>query len=176
VTAVTTHARLYRYVGPADLLALVVSGGGGARLDSVESFDAWVSLRTAEELAEPFTFVVDAGGVLRVASRRSEHVVCASGGPVSAAGEITFREVTAGWSVSEVTNQSTGYCPDPACWPTVAAALERAGLTHPAGFTVEVVFRRCPACRDLNIVRENDFVCVFCEAELPPDWNVNIPA
>ncbi|GEC07984.1 hypothetical protein SSP24_56390 [Streptomyces spinoverrucosus] len=36
--------------------------------------------RSVEELAEPFTFVVDTEGALRWAPRRSEHVVCAGGG------------------------------------------------------------------------------------------------
>lgn len=176
VTAVTTRAKLYRYVGPADLLALVVPGAGDARLDSAEAFATWASGRSAEELAEPFTFVVDGRAVLRLAPRRSEHVVCAAGEPVLAAGEIAFRAGAIGWSVSEVTNQSTGYCPDPSCWAAVAAALERAGLIHPAAFTAEVVFRRCPECRELNIVREQDFVCVFCDADLPAIWNVDVSA
>lgn len=37
-----------------------------------------------------FTYVVDAGGGLRLADRRSEHVACAGGRAVLAAGEITF--------------------------------------------------------------------------------------
>jgi hypothetical protein len=111
--------------------------------------------------------------MLRLAPRRSEHVVCAAGAPVLAAGEIAFRRVDEAWSVAEVTNQSTGYCPDPTCWPAVSDALELAALAHPQGFTVEVVFRRCDSCRELNIVREGDFVCVFCDGELPVVWNVD---
>lgn len=49
---------------------------------SAVDFDEWVSTRTAGELAESFTFVVDASGNLRLAPRRSEHVVCAGGGRV----------------------------------------------------------------------------------------------
>ncbi|WP_308364746.1 hypothetical protein [Streptomyces sp. ISL-86] len=75
--------------------------------------------------------------------------------------------------VSEVSNQSTGYCPDLSSWPAVADALDAAGIEHPVGFTHEVVFRRCPACRHLNIVREEDFVCVFCDEALPHEWNVD---
>jgi hypothetical protein len=40
---------------------------------------------------------------------------------------------TAGWVVSEVSNQSTGYCPDLSCWSAVASALDRAGLERPDG-------------------------------------------
>jgi hypothetical protein len=45
-----------------------------SRLVHPADFDAWVSVRTAEELSEPFTFVVDQIGALRLAPRRSEHV------------------------------------------------------------------------------------------------------
>lgn len=140
---------------------------------SAADFDEWASARTAEELSEPFTFVVDQAGVLRLAPRRSEHVVCAGGGMVLSAGEISFREESGRWAVDEVTNQSTGYCPDVSSWPAVAEALDRAGIVRPSGFTHEVVFRRCPSCRQLNIVREEDFVCVFCDEVLPQEWNVD---
>ncbi|WP_371614576.1 hypothetical protein [Streptomyces sp. NBC_00454] len=129
-----------------------------------------------EELADPFTFVVDAAGVLRLAPRRSEHVVCAAGEAVLGAGEIGFRQESGRWAVDEVSNQSTGYCPDVGSWPAVAEALDRAGVARPSGFTHEVEFRRCPACRQLNIVREGDFFCVFCDEALPREWNVDRPA
>ncbi|MFF4243424.1 hypothetical protein ACFYY2_02990 [Streptomyces sp. NPDC001822] len=58
-------------------------------------------------------------------------------------------------------------------WPAVARALERAGLGGPPGFTRDMVFRRCPGCQEHNIVREDDFVCVFCGSELPEAWNVD---
>ncbi|MFE9929625.1 hypothetical protein [Streptomyces sp. NPDC005533] len=169
--------RRYRYVGPAELRALVRPGNEGRRIRSAADFDAWASASastsTRTEPAEPFTFVVDTAGVLRLAPRRSEHVACAGGGPVLSAGEIGFRRESGRWAVHEVSNQSTGYCPDPGSWPAVADALDAAGLAHPPGFTHEVVFRRCPACRELNIVREDDFVCVFCDGALPRKWNVD---
>lgn len=169
----TGVARLYRYVGPEDLLGLVSAGALGQVIASADDFRTWAGVRGVGELAEPFTFVVTGGGMLCLAPRRSEHVVCAGGAPVLAAGEIAFDPDLARRSVVEVTNQSTGYCPDPGCWPTVAAALDRAGLRHPGGFTIEVVFRCCPGCSQLNIVREQDFVCVFCDADLPAEWNVD---
>ncbi|MFI2350821.1 hypothetical protein ACH492_28095 [Streptomyces sp. NPDC019443] len=163
----------YRYVGPADLGALVRPGAEGRSIHSVADFDDWASTLAAVELAEPFTFVVDSAGVLRLAPRRSEHVVCAGGGPVLGAGEMSFRKEPGRWVVGEVSNQSTGYCPDITSWPAVAKALDAAGIEHPSGFTHEVVFRRCPACGRLNIVREEDFVCVFCDGALPQEWNVD---
>ena len=116
------------------------------------SLAGWLAGRGRGDLAEPFTFVVALDGVLRLAPRRSEHVALAGGQDVLAAGEMAFAAAGAGWRVAAVTNQSTGYCPDPDCWPAVAAALDRAGIPHPGGFTDRVVFRRCPDCGERNLV------------------------
>jgi hypothetical protein len=102
-------------------------------------------------------------------------VVCAGGGAVLSAGEIRFREESRRWTVGEVSNQSTDYCPDVSSWLAVAEALDRIGIARPSGFTHEVVFRRCPSCQQLNIVREEDLVCVFCDPALPHEWNVGGP-
>ncbi|MFI1400975.1 hypothetical protein [Streptomyces sp. NPDC020681] len=163
----------YRYVGPEDLRALIRTGGEGESVRSQADFDEWASRRTAEELAEPFTFVVDTAGALRLAPRRSEHVVCAGGEMVLSAGEISFQVESGRWAVMEVSNQSTGYCPDISSWQAVAEALDRAGVGRPSGFTHEVVFRRCLSCRQISIVREADFVCVFCDEVLSQEWNVD---
>ncbi|WP_314251421.1 hypothetical protein [Streptomyces sp. DSM 40907] len=164
----------YRYVGPAGLRALVRPEGEGRSIRSAAEFEDWASGPAAAELSEPVTFVVDRAGVLRLAPRRSEHVVCAGGGTVLSAGEITFGRESGRWMVRAVSNQSTGYCPDTSSWPAVADALDAAGLgLRPVGFTHEVVFRRCPDCAQLNIVRDEHFVCVFCDASLPPAWNVD---
>ncbi|WP_328794303.1 hypothetical protein [Herbidospora solisilvae] len=165
--------RSYRYVGPPELAALIRPGGEGRRIGSTADLDDWADGLVPGELAEPVTFVVDLDGLLRVASRRSEHVACAGGGRVLSAGEMSFSRESGLWTVAEVSNQSTGYCPDTSSWSAVAEALNRAGLRHPAGFTHAVVFRRCPRCRELNIVRERDFVCVFCGSDLPEVWNVD---
>lgn len=140
----------YRYVGPPDLRALVRPEAEGRSIHSAADFDDWASTLAAVELAEPFTFVIDSAGVLRLAPRRSEHVVCAGGGPVLGAGEMSFREESGQWVVGEVSNQSTGYCPDISSWPAVEKALDAAGIDHPSCFTHEVVFRRCLACGQLS--------------------------
>ncbi|EFL19226.1 hypothetical protein [Streptomyces sp. C] len=165
--------RGYRYVGPGELRALVRPGGEGRCVRSAADLHDWLRAAAPGERAEPFTYVVDGAGVLRLAPRRSEHVACAAGGPVLAAGEMGFREESGQWRVDAVSNQSTGYCPDTGSWADLAAALDTAGIAHPAGFTHPVVFRRCPGCREVNIVREGDFVCLFCDAELPRTWNVD---
>ena len=91
----------------------------------------------------------------------------AGGWDVLAAGEMTFVPAGSGWHVVEVTNQSTGYCPDPDSWPAVGRALDRLAVQHPGDFTDKVVFRRCPTCGERNIVREDDFTCGLCDSALP---------
>jgi hypothetical protein len=172
---VISGQRRYRYVGPPDIAAAAAQGRAGRLLRSAEEFSAWIASVSAPELVEPFTYVVDSTGVLRLAARRSEHVACAEGGEVLAAGEIAFERRPSGWSVSEVSNQSTGYCPEPSCWPAVAAALDRMGVDHPGRFTSEFVFRRCAGCGELSVVKEDDFACYVCGRELPQSWNVDQP-
>ncbi|KOX37514.1 MULTISPECIES: hypothetical protein [unclassified Streptomyces] len=167
------RGRSYRYVGPVELKAAVRPGESGRRIGSAADFADWAAERSMVELAEPFTFVVGMDGVLRLAPRRSEHVACAGGDTVLSAGEIGFTREAGRWTVDEVSNQSTGYCPDVTSWGGVARALDAVKLQRPSGFTHEVVFRRCPNCQERNIVREDDFVCVFCGSDLPPAWNVD---
>ncbi|MER6996961.1 hypothetical protein [Streptomyces sp. NPDC000410] len=168
------HApRRYEYVGDPGILAAVQPGSEGRVIRTAADIDTWMPERDSDEPAEPFTYVVDVAGHLRLAPRRSEHVACAGRGWVLGAGEISFRRQGIGWAVTEISNQSTGYCPDLASWPAVAEALDHAGLIRPDGFTHEFVFRRCEDCGELNVVREDDFVCVFCGEDLPRHWNVS---
>lgn len=165
--ALVAEVRRYGYVGPAELYEQVY-GPDSVELDSPAS---WLARQDPRELAEPVTFVVAVDGVLRLGPRRSEHVALARGQEVLAAGEIRFVADGDGWRVAEVTNQSTGYCPDPNSWPAVAAALEREGVPDPGDFTSKIIFRRCPGCDERNIVRDDDFTCALCGSALPPQWN-----
>src|SRR5207248_2652277 len=108
--------------------------------------------------------------------RRSEHVACAGGEPVLSAGEVTF-SISSDVRVVNVTNQSTGYCPQPASWPAVASALAKAGLDAPAGFDPAYEFRRCICCNGLSIIKDAVFECPECGAALPLMYNaqVNMP-
>ncbi|MFI0374141.1 hypothetical protein ACH35V_40320 [Actinomadura sp. 1N219] len=146
---------MYAYVGPAELLGRVRPGMEGKPITSPADVRALPQ-------DEPFTYVVGLDGTLRIAPRRSEHVACAGGRNVLAAGEITFD----GTAVTEVSNQSTGYCPGAESWAAVADALDRAGLERPDGFTTAFVFRHCPECGELNVVKDEHYVCVFCDTDL----------
>ena len=119
------------------------------------------------------TFVIDEAGWLRIADRRSEHVACAGGRPVRSAGEMTFAVRRSGASVTWVTNQSTGYCPEPNSWPAVEAALARTGIAAPDGFSQAFDFRRCPCCGSINIIKDGVFECAVCSTPLPGVWNLD---
>lgn len=173
VACVNGGSGAYRYVGPVDLVKLVRPDAVGEVMRSFTDFTRWIAARSAAELAEPFTFVVDLDGFLRLAPRRSEHVLCAGGGPVLSAGEMGFAVQGGRWMVDRVSNQSTGYCPDTRSWAAVTAALERTELAHPERFTDEVVFRRCAECGERSVVKDGDFACVFCGGDLPTHWNVD---
>lgn len=165
--------RVYTYVGPADVKAMVADSPAGTALTDLSTLAQWHAAQPSDERDEPFTYVVGLDGVLRVAPRRSEHVACSAGASVLAAGEIAFEGSDGRWSIASVSNQSAGYCPDVTCWPSVAAALDRLGVDRPAAFTAEILFRRCLACEEITIVRDGDLVCVFCEADLPAAWNIS---
>lgn len=165
-------ARSYRYVGPEHVRAGAAGAAGGAAIDDEGELARWLAGHAGEveQGAVPATFVVSLDGVLRLASRRSEHVACAGGQPVLAAGEMFF-EHRPPVRVVAASNLSTGYCPEPASWDAVAAALDRAGVGHPGRFTSEFAFRRCDECGERNLIKDDHFVCAICGADLPADWN-----
>jgi hypothetical protein len=172
---VAQMARIYQYVGPDDIRERAATAPAGFPVRSAADVRAWA----ADTGQQPdrrgliaVTFVVDEQGSLRVADRRSEHIACAGGGPVLSAGEMFIRLSAAGAQVVEVTNQSTGYCPEPESWPAVASALDAIGVPHPGRFTQEVVFRRCPVCGERNVVKDGWFICGLCGADLPEKWNL----
>jgi len=161
----------YTYVGPEEIRRSVASFPAGSAIASLRDLETWL-VANPDALEEGATYVVDLQALLRLAPRRSEHVACAGGEEVLAAGEIRFQKRGSQLAVAEVSNQSTGYCPDTDCWAAVALALGRTGMTPPPGFTHEVIFRRCARCGERNLVKEGWFVCVFCDADLPAGWNV----
>ncbi|SFQ13104.1 hypothetical protein SAMN04489713_122128 [Actinomadura madurae] len=168
--------RRYGYVGPAEILQQVQAGRHGEAITSHHDLAIWLAQQAAQDREEPFTFVIDLTGTLRLAPQRSEHVICAGGEAVLSAGEITLTQDRDRWVVSEISNQSTGYCPDVSSWQAVAAALGRAGLDHPTAFSHPITFRRCPQCHQRNIVKDDHYVCAVCETPLPDYWNMDEPA
>jgi hypothetical protein len=157
-------------VGPEEIRARAVGAAPGAPIPSPESLRSWLRGQSESVTGEGgwATYVVDLSGRLLVAPRRTEHVACASGAAVLAAGEIQF---TTDAHVAAVTNNSTGYCPAEHCWAAVQSAMDSAGLSHPSVFTFVAHFRRCPRCGERNLVKDDWYFCALCDAELPRDWN-----
>lgn len=167
-------ARLYHYVGPAGIAARVAGRPGGTQIGSAADLVSWcvaAGQKPDRGGLIAVTFVIDADGQLLVADRHSEHVACAGGGPVLSAGEMFLSVASERVEVIEVSNQSTGFCPEPESWSVVAAALDRASLPHPVRFTTEITFRRCQVCGERNVVKDGWFVCGVCGADLPAGWN-----
>ncbi len=166
----------YKYVGPIDLLELVKTVSKGVKVSSHLDVIHWVK-DTDQEIDHDSqviaTYIVDLDNNLLIADRHSEHVVCAGGEDVLSAGEITFSVEGSTVKVIEVTNQSTGYCPEPESWPYVKEALDKAELESPDSFGREFIFRRCEKCGLLNVVKENWFVCVGCDEDLSKLWNAS---
>jgi hypothetical protein len=165
--------KLYHYVGPKQIADRVKDGAAGYKIRSPEDVRAWVR-NTAQNLSHGTviaTFVVDASGLLTVADRRSEHVMCAAGQSVLSAGEITF-VIGDTIDISEISNYSTGYCPEPESWSAVAFALSQAMLVVPKGLTLVCEFRRCVACGNLTLIKDGAFDCGSCGMDLPATYNV----
>ncbi len=167
--------RIYRYVGPRKIADRVLGAPLGVRVESPNDILRWIR-DTGQELDAGgcviATFVIDDAGWLRIADRRSEHVACAGGGAVCSAGEMTFAASRDRVGVSWVTNQSAGYCPEIESWPAVQAALTKAGIAAPDGFSKAHCFRRCVPCGSINIIKDGVFECSVCAANLPADWNL----
>jgi hypothetical protein len=157
----------YNYVGPDDLLALVCPETCGTLIMSPQDILNWASQHN-EVIA---TFVIHKEGHLCLADRHTEHVACAGGNAVLSAGEMTFFLTGSQIEVTYVTNQSTGYCPEPTSWPAVAKALDKLGISHPNQFSYEFIFRRCMRCQTINIIKDEWYVCAVCGSELSRFWN-----
>jgi hypothetical protein len=94
-------------------------------------------------------------------------VSLAGGEAVRAAGELRLERRAEGWVATDVSNQSTGYCPDSSCWDAVSAALDALEVARPDGWTSVFRFRTCAKCGEVNVVKDDWLVCGVCEADLP---------
>jgi hypothetical protein len=166
--------RIYRYVGSVEIAQAVVGIPPGFLIHNHSDVATWFNT-TNQKIGRDglvvATFIITLEGKLCIADRHSEHVVCAAGNPILSAGELTLELSNQTFSVSSVTNQSTGYCPEPESWQVVAIALKNTGLNIPNGFNPVFQFRRCPNCNAINVIKENILECAICEAELPEFWN-----
>jgi hypothetical protein len=140
-------------------------------IDSITALRAWWEEEGRADPERVATFVVMPDGALRLAPRRSEHVACAGGGDVLAAGELGFEERAGTLRVVLATNLSTGYCPPVESWDALARALDASGIARPATWTTAFEIRRCPECTERNVIKDDWWECAICGAELPRRWN-----
>lgn len=109
--------KLYPFVGPRDLLNGISNKTPGREITDLRTLQMWLTEhRIGKDFVIPATFVIDRTGQLRLSDRRSEHVVCAAGESVRSAGEVFFNVLNDIPEIEEITNQSTGYCPEPESW------------------------------------------------------------
>ncbi len=161
----------YKFIGDKELLKLVKSELKGTLISSIADTYNWITKtnqkkdNNSEIIA---TFVIDTEAKLRINDRHSEHIVCANGEMVLSAGEITFEMYKNNVvQISQITNQSTGYCPSVGSWYAVKLTLDKTNIKFPEYFTTEFHFRICNKCNQINVIKENYFVCLNCENELP---------
>ncbi len=163
--------KIYDYVGPIEIKEAVADDASGVSITSADDLRAWSEQQDEwDEDRLTVTFVVVPNGTARVAPRRSEHVACALGGPVLAAGELTVR-LKPRIEIVEATNQSTGYCPEPECWQAARSALTAAGVPCPTELTHSYIFRLCTQCGERNLIKDDWFECDSCGQDLAREWN-----
>jgi hypothetical protein len=168
--------RIYHYVGSEETRLSTINFPRGTIINSRPDLEQWIDNNSVDRTASyhhPIvaTFIIDLEGNILLADRHSEHVSCAAGEPVLSAGEIFIDRDGGNLELSEITNQSTGYCPEIESWIHVESALKHLEISHPLGFTIEFIFRRCPSCSQINIVKNDLFACSVCNSTLPDRWN-----
>jgi len=163
--------RKYQYIGPAEIHDTARTQPAGTSILCADDLRNWLMSTATEQTQEGSwiaTFTIGVDETLQLATRRSEHTACAAGGPILSAGEIT---IDRDYEVAEISNLSTGFCPEPESWSVVETVLNHIGIKHPGRFTNAIVFRLCPDCNERNIVKDSWFYCQLCDAKLPEKWN-----
>ena len=168
----------YQYVGSSEIKNVVKNFPKGTIIKSIEALKQWIE--TTKQKPNHYgviaaTFIIDLNGYLCLADRHSENIACSGGKGVLSAGEIFIGIAKNNYEVLEISNQSTGFCPQLQSWSRVAKALDNIPLSHPGRFTIEFIFRRCTKCYQLNVVKDCLFACEVCDAPLPKSWNCNFP-
>jgi hypothetical protein len=167
--------KLYSYIGPKEIRERVSLDIPGKIILSQRDVIDWIAStdqKIDKNNSVTATYVINDQYFLLISDRHDEHVACAGGKSVFSAGEITFEIIHDKVKISQITNQSTGYCPEPSSWPSVDKALSRTDLKYPAAFTSEFKFRRCLNCQTINIIKEEFFFCAVCDSQLPSDYNI----
>jgi hypothetical protein len=116
--------RRFSYIGPEKIRKQTSTAPSGIRVTNGQTLQRWLKGDSAKDDDLWATYTISVDCTLTVASRRSEHVACAEHGEVLGAGEIQFE---ASGNVCELTNYSTGYCPDLLSIHAVSAALDGLG-------------------------------------------------
>lgn len=163
----------YSYVGAEKIKEETDLTIGGYKIVEVEDIKEWIQGRPSE-LANgtiTATFVISEEEELIINGRHTEHIMCAKGHNVLSAGEVIFQLEANEISISEISNQSTGYCPKPASWPIVEMVLAKIGIEYPEGFTNAYDFRYCEACKNINLIKDDVYQCLVCNSDLDLEWN-----
>ena len=163
----------YFYVGSQEIRKKVDKRYEGCTITHVKDVKAWVA-DTNQDLRHGMviaTFIINEQEHLVISDRHSEHVMCAGGRNVLSAGEITFSFEDGEILVSDISNQSTGYCPKPTSWEVVETVLDKIGLEHPPYFTRAYEFRYCEKCDSKNLIKEDIYECAVCGSELDLEWS-----
>jgi len=166
--------RRYRYVGSGDLASLLARLSRREQIEKREDVLRWLrpdGRMLPYKVTITATYIIDTEGKLWLADQRSEHVACALGQDVLAAGEITVCAEGEHVYVLAVSNQSTGYCPKPESWWAIGEALDHLEVPHPSSFTSVFIVRHCDACGMTNIVKDGRYECAVCGSTLSREWN-----
>jgi hypothetical protein len=164
----------YNYVGSVELLELLHDPSERINIsisENLEKLFGDLNKSKKQTRVAVFTFIVDKNGDLWLADRHSEHVVCARGEKVLAAGEITLEIDRHIFEIIAITNQSTGYCPEPSSWTALAQTLQSLEVKFPNYWTTVFDFRRCSQCSTISIVKQDVYECAVCENFLSKEWN-----
>jgi hypothetical protein len=168
-------SKKYNYVGSEEIRLSAANFPVGTVIHSIADLQKWIDgncdRQTIASNLVVATFVIDLNCNLRLADRHSEHIACAGGEAVLSAGEIFISWNQTEFAVCDITNQSTGYCPEINSWHHVETALKKISIVCPSQFTVEFTFRRCCYCSQINIIKNDVFICSVCNSTLPPEWN-----
>jgi len=164
----------YFFVGSKELEARVEEKYEGKKINQIKDIYQWIkeSNQRIENENIIATFIVNEQEELVISDRHSEHVMCAGGRNVLSAGEITFNFEKKNIFVSEITNQSTGYCPKTTSWEIVNITLSKIGIEHPKYFTKAYEFRYCENCQTKNLIKEEIYQCAVCNSDLDFEWNI----